>query len=344
VTVDPARRLLPVVRLAPAKVNLTLAILDRRPDGFHDLHSVMVPLDLADRLSLAVLPPGGDDTLHITGHDSGPVADNLVLRAIAAARRAARVEWGRQDQPPPLAARLDKRIPVAAGLAGGSSDAAATVDAALEAWGVALDEGARRACAARLGSDVPFFLAGGPALVEGRGERVTPLPWLRDADAAGDRPALLLVTPSCGISTPAAFAAFDDGARPGGGAARLASAHLAEELRGGLRVADLLVRASVLAAANDLAVAATVVEPGLVPFKRALLRLLKRPIGLSGSGPTHWALYPSHAEAAAAADAVRAAIDAGDLPAPGPRPPFVAAARVLASTPGRPADPLGSHA
>ncbi len=184
-TVDPARRLEPVIRLAPAKVNLTLAVLDRRADGFHDLHSVMVPLDLADRLSVAVLPPGGDDTLHITGYDPGPVADNLVLRAIAAARRAARPEWGRPDPPPPLAARLDKRIPVAAGLAGGSSDAAAAVDAALEAWGVTLDEDARRACAAGLGSDVPFFLAGGPALVEGRGERVTPLPWLRDADPGG---------------------------------------------------------------------------------------------------------------------------------------------------------------
>ncbi len=151
------------------------------------------------------------------------------------------------------------------------------------------------------------------------------------------------MTPSCGISTPASFAAFDAGARPGGGAARLASAHLAEELRRGLRVVDLLARASVLAGANDLAVAATVVEPGLVPFKRALLRLLKRPIGLSGSGPTHWALYPSLAEAATAADTVRAAIDAGDLPAPGPHPPFVAAARVLASAPGRPAGPDGSH-
>ena len=67
------------------------------------------------------------------------------------------------------------------------------------------------------------------------------------------------------------------------------------------------------------------------------------PVGQSGSGPTHWALYPSHAEAAAAAAAVRAAIEAGDLPGPGPQPPFVTAVRVLASTTGRPADPHGSH-
>jgi 4-diphosphocytidyl-2-C-methyl-D-erythritol kinase len=336
--IDPARRLEPVVRLAPAKVNLTLAVLDTRRDGFHDLHSVMVPLDLADRLSLAVLPPGGTDTLHVTGHDPGPLADNLVLRAITRARRAARPGWGRQEPPPPLAARLEKRIPVAAGLAGGSSDAAAAAEAALDAWGVVLDADARRALAEELGSDVPFFLAGGPALVEGRGERVTPLPWLRDADPGHDRPAILIVTPSCGVSTPAAFAAWDAGARPGMGAARLASAHLAEELRRGLRVADLLARAAVLAAANDLGPASAVVEPGLVPFRRALIRLLRRPVGVSGSGPTHWALYPSHAEAVAAAAVVQAAVDADDLPAPGPRAPFVAAARIVSSTLARAPD------
>ena len=329
---DPARRLAPILRLAPAKVNLTLAVLGTRPDGYHALHSVMVPVDLADRLSVSVLPPGASDTLHVDGFDAGPTADNLVLRAIAAARRAAAVEWGRPEPPPPLAARLEKRIPVAAGLAGGSSDAAAAVDAALEAWGVALDRDSRHRLAAGLGSDVPFFLAGGPALVEGRGEQVTPLAWLRDGDDAGDRPGLLLVTPSVGISTPAAFRAWDAGARAVGGAARLASAHLADELRTGLRVADVLVRASVMAAANDLAPAASVVEPALVPFRRALLRLLGRPVGLSGSGPTHWALYPSLAEASAAADGLRRSIAAGDLPSPGPRAPFVAATRVLART------------
>ncbi len=332
---DPARRLEPVVRLAPAKVNLTLAVLGTRPDGFHELHSVMVPLDLADRLSVAVLPPGREDSLHVTGFDPGiDAADNLVLRAIRATRRAAHPAWGRSEPPPALAARLEKRIPIAAGLAGGSSDAAAAVDAALDAWGVTLDPGARRALAAELGSDVPFFLAGGAALVEGRGERLSPLPWLRDADASHARPGLLVVTPSCGISTPAAFRAWDEGARVAGGAARLASQHLADELRRGqLRVVDLLARASVLAAANDLAPAAMIVEPGLVPFKRALLRLLGRPVGVSGSGPTHWALYPSHAEATVAADAVRAAIAAGDLPAPGQHEPSVTAARILAFQP-----------
>ena len=96
---DPSRRLEPVVRIAPAKVNLTLAVLGLRPDGFHDLHSIMVPVDHADRLSVSVAPPGGTDTLHVTGFDPGALADNLVLRAVAAARRAALPEWGRREPP-----------------------------------------------------------------------------------------------------------------------------------------------------------------------------------------------------------------------------------------------------
>jgi len=277
---------------------------------------------------VSVLPPGAPDSLHVDGFDPGPDADNLVLRAISTARRAAREAGFGPDVPPPLAARLEKRIPVAAGLAGGSSDAAAAMDAALEAWGVDLDPAARHALAASLGSDVPFFLAGGPALVEGRGERLTPLAWLKDA--TDDRPALLLVTPAMALSTPAVFRAWDGGAQAAGGAARLASEHLAGELRTGLRVVDLMARASVLAAANDLGPAAIAVEPALVPFKRALLRLLGRPVGLSGSGPTHWALYPSFGEASAAADRLHEAIAAGTLPSPGSREPFVAAARILA--------------
>lgn len=301
----------------------------------------MVPLDLADRISLAALPPGTADTLHVEGFDPGPASDNLVPRAIEVARRLARAEAG-PAAAFPLAARLDKRIPVAAGLAGGSSDAAAALDAALEAWGVDPGPGARVAGAAELGSDVAFFLAGGPALVEGRGERFAPLPWLRPAPgspagsaADPDRPGLLLVTPAIPVSTRAVFAAWDAGARVAGGAARLASEHLAHELRGGLRIADLLARASVLAAANDLAPAALVVEPSLVPFRRALLRVLGRPVGISGSGPTHWALYPSHTDAATAAERVRGAIAAGELPRPGGADPFVAATRILAPPPER---------
>ncbi|HET7726829.1 MAG TPA: hypothetical protein VFK54_05825 [Candidatus Limnocylindrales bacterium] len=325
---DAHRRLGPVVRLAPAKLNLTLAVLGRREDGFHALHSVMVPLSLADQLSLAPAPPGGVDSLHRTGLDAGPIEHDLVLRAIRHAREALpRGPFG-ADPAPPVAARLDKRIPVAAGLGGGSSDAAAALDAVLELWAADVETERRAAIAAEIGSDVPFFLARGPALVEGRGERVTPLAWLRPGEEA---PGVLLVTPAVRLPTPAVFAAYAAGHRAGG-AARLASEHLAAELRDGrLGTRDLLARAAVLASANDLAAAADAVEPGLLPFRRSLVRVLARPVGLSGSGPTHWALYPSLDAARAASDALHAALAAGRLALPGDAPPAIHAVSILAA-------------
>jgi 4-diphosphocytidyl-2-C-methyl-D-erythritol kinase len=316
---DPARRLTPVVRLASAKLNLTLAVVGRRPDGYHALHSVMVPLALADRLSLAA-SGAATDTLHVAGYDPGPPADDLVLRAIAAARAAVGPVGEPVSGPAPaLAARLEKRIPVAAGLAGGSSDAAAALDGAIEAWAAELGPEARLEVAAALGSDVPFFLAGGIALVEGRGERVTPLPSVH-----GPAPGVLLVTPDVRVPTPSVFAAFAAGHRPATlGAARAASEHLVAELSRGLGSRALLERAGVLAAANDLVPATATVAPDLVSFRRALFRLLGRPIGQSGSGPTLWALYASLDEAADAADAARAALAHGRLPAGGS--PFVIA-------------------
>jgi len=322
---DPTQRLTPVVRLAPAKLNLTLAVVGRRDDGYHSLHSVMVPLALADRLSLAILP-AGDDTLHVTGFDPGPADRNLALRAIALARStlaSARIPT------PPLAVRLDKRIPVAAGLAGGSSDAVAALDGALEAWSAELDAEQRFAIAARLGSDVPFFLSGGPALVEGRGERVTPLHGIRGQhDEAPEPPGVLLVTPRVPARTADVFAAWSNGAMAEPGVARRTSEHFASEFGAGLTVRALVERAGVLASANDLWPAATVVVPGILPLRRALTRLLRRPIGLSGSGPTLWALYPSAVEAATAADAVLAAIDDASIRPSGGEPPFVAATTI----------------
>jgi 4-diphosphocytidyl-2-C-methyl-D-erythritol kinase len=320
---DPTRRLAPVVRLAPAKLNLTLAVIGRRPDGFHILHSVFVPLGLADRLSLS--PVGaGPDTLHVAGFDAGPLQDNLVLRAVAATRFAVGGGWpGGPGPAPSLAARLDKQIPVAAGLAGGSSDAAAALDGSLEAWGAEIEPDARHAIAARLGSDVPFFLAASPALVEGRGESVVPLLGLQAS------PGVLLVTPAIAVSTPEVFSIFDGLGGRGNGSTRMSSAHLAEELRSGLGAADLVARAGVLTVANDLLQSAFVLVPELVAFRRGLTRLLARPIGLSGSGPTLWALYPSEAEAAVAADAVRVAVRDGRLTAPGSAAPFVTATTIV---------------
>jgi 4-diphosphocytidyl-2-C-methyl-D-erythritol kinase len=331
VTEDPSRRLTPVVRLAPAKLNLTLAIVGRRPDGYHALHSVMVPLALADRLSLAPDPSAqARDTIRTEGFDPGPAEHNVVLRAIEATRRAARGHL--PGAPPALAVRLDKRIPVAAGLAGGSSDAAAAIDGALEAWGLseALGSDERSALAASVGSDVPFFLAASPALVEGRGERVTPLHGLR-LTASEEPPGILLVTPAVPTHTAAVFAAWAAGAMGEPAVVRRTSEHFASEFGAGLSAKQFLERAGVLASANDLMPAAATVVEGLVPFRRALTRLLGRPIGLSGSGPTLWALYPSVDEAELAAASVRAAIGTGSVNAPGDDAPFVAATTILQS-------------
>jgi 4-diphosphocytidyl-2-C-methyl-D-erythritol kinase len=330
-----AASLHPVVRLAPAKLNLTLAVLGRRPDGYHDLHSVMAPLALADRLSLA-RAAGTVDSLHVVdGTDAhatlDPAGFDSVLAGIAEARRVV----GRGADTFALAVRLEKRIPVAAGLAGGSSDAAAAIDGALEAWGASVDAADRRRAAAATGSDVPFFLAGGVALVEGRGERVTPL-----AGIAGDPPGVVLVTPAVGTSTRAAFAAFDSdpAAAPANrGSTRLSSEHLAAELSPGhppLRAAGLVTRAGVLAVANDLAPAADSLVPGLRALRRQLTRLLGTPIGLSGSGPTLWALYPALGNAEAAADRVREAHREGSLDCPGTGAPFVSAT-TIDTGPGR---------
>jgi 4-diphosphocytidyl-2-C-methyl-D-erythritol kinase len=357
VSADPTRHLGPVVRLAPAKLNLTLAVLGLRPDGHHDLHSIMVPLAFGDILTLA-LSGGGEDSLHVEGLDPGPAADNLILRAVAETRRVVGAGWGDDGvaaasgrgpatgaggrAAPALAARLEKRIPVAAGLGGGSSDAAAAMVGAAEAWGAELVDPVRLELAARLGSDVPFFLATRAAIVEGRGERVDPVRGI-----VGTQPGVLLVTPSIAVSTAAVFAAFDAGARPADrGATAASSMHLAGEVQRGLHADRLLDRAGVLASANDLAAATAAVVPAIVGLRRGLARVLGRPIGQSGSGPTLWALYPSAEDAAAGAALVDAALEAGTLPTVGPGRPTViatafAAGRDAERPPGDDADGEG---
>ncbi len=171
---------------AHAKINLTLEILGRRDDGFHALRSVMVPIALGDELAFA------PSTRFSFVCDRGDLAsENLVERAFAQAGLAHA----------PVAASLRKRIPVGAGLGGGSSDAAAVLTAAMAG---AFGPAAARdwvADARALGSDVPFFLAGGPALVEGTGERVTalgsPPPWW-----------VVLVVPAVHVATGPAYAAL----------------------------------------------------------------------------------------------------------------------------------------
>jgi 4-diphosphocytidyl-2-C-methyl-D-erythritol kinase len=169
---------------APAKVNLTLEILARRADGYHALRSVMVPVALCDALAFAPA-----ERFAFSCDPPSLAEGNLVLRALA------RIE--RDDAT--LAVHLRKHIPVGAGLGGGSSDAAAVLRAAMEGAFGAMPARDWLADARALGSDVPFFLADAPALVEGTGERVTALgaapPWW-----------VVLAVPPVHVSTADAYA------------------------------------------------------------------------------------------------------------------------------------------
>ncbi|HEX7613540.1 MAG TPA: 4-(cytidine 5'-diphospho)-2-C-methyl-D-erythritol kinase [Candidatus Limnocylindrales bacterium] len=301
-----------IVRFAPAKLNLTLAVLGRRDDGYHSLHSIMVPLLLGDALTIEVSPgAAAGDMLRVSGLPVSPAEDNLVLRAIVAVRAALAREHPRASADlPPLSVRLVKRIPVAAGLGGGSSDAAAAIEAALAAWQTTLAPAAKAALAASLGSDVPFFLSQRAAVITGRGEFVEPLP-----DMASEPPAVLLVTPGLPISTPAVFEAYAAGARPADPARALGiSESLAADLRAGMTAAALLQEAQELAAANDLLPAAISVAPELEVFIRKLEKLVGRPVCQSGSGPTQWVMYSTLAEARKAVRMVRLAVARGNLP------------------------------
>ena len=161
-----------VVEISPAKVNLGLKILRRRPDGFHDIVSVLQTVDLCDRLVFTPAAPG--ETLVRADRPDVPAGpENLVYRAVEILRRATGARNG-------VRVDLVKRIPAGAGLGGGSSNAATALRALDRLWGTCLGPERLASLAAELGSDVPFFLTGGTAVVTGRGERIRPVDWEGD--------------------------------------------------------------------------------------------------------------------------------------------------------------------
>jgi len=179
--------------LAFAKVNLTLHVLGRRPDGYHEMRSLMVPISLADELEVVVGAP--EDAISVPGRPDLEGPDNLCLRAVRAFRRHV-------APVPGVLVRLDKRIPTAAGLGGGSSDAAAVLRVLAREAGVDVDAPRLAAAALEVGSDVPFFLRSEPALAAGRGEVLSPAPPLPD-----ELP-LVLLHPPFGVSAGEAYAAL----------------------------------------------------------------------------------------------------------------------------------------
>jgi len=250
-----ARRL---VISAAAKVNLALEVLSKRPDGYHEIATVMQAVDLSDRLTLEDAP-----TIEVCTSAPGVPTDerNLAYRAAAALQGAAKVERGARIT-------LDKRIPVAAGLGGGSTDAAATLAGLNRLWQLQWPAERLEELAVGLGMDVPFFLRGGAALGTGRGERLTEIP----SAALG----LVLVNPRFPVSTAATYGRVTPAMYSDGGRARTMAEALAR--RGAGRVAASLY--------NGLELAARQGYPQIAQMKAALIAAGALGAMMSGSGPT----------------------------------------------------------
>jgi 4-diphosphocytidyl-2-C-methyl-D-erythritol kinase len=263
---------------APAKINLFLRVLGRRPDGYHELETLIVPIELADRLEIhAHSDPTQFRTLALSLEVTGvphlvrgvPVDDsNLVLRAARSLADAVGVR-GFAD------ITLEKRVPTGAGLGGGSADAAATLRALNELWDCGLHDAALEEVGQTVGSDVPALLADGAAVARGRGERVEPVqvPSLE----------LALVTFPFGISTAEAFGWWDeDGGRTGPDPEPALAAAMAGVPEG---LGNLLY--------NDLEAVVLQRRPAIRRAKDRLLAAGAAGVVMCGSGPTLAALLPS---------------------------------------------------
>jgi 4-diphosphocytidyl-2-C-methyl-D-erythritol kinase len=196
---------------APAKLNLFLDVLGRRPDGYHELETLLVPVRLYDSLTFSASKPdtrggAGAIFLRVSAPPTVPSSaasqepiptgpENLVIRALELLRERSGCALGAN-------VHLIKRIPAAAGLGGGSTDAAAALKAGNRGWGIGWSQVRLADLAGELGSDVPFFLESGPAICRGRGERIERVP-----DAM--RFHFVVVKPPAGLATSRVYQAWD---------------------------------------------------------------------------------------------------------------------------------------
>ncbi len=254
-----------ITEKAPAKINLTLDVIGKRIDGYHDVEMIMTMVDLADRIELSEVRHTNIDVLCNAGHI--PTDDrNLCYKAANALRNHLHINTGVQIN-------IDKHIPVAAGLAGGSSDAAATLRGLNRLWnlGLSIDELAH--IGASVGSDVPFCVYGGTAIARGRGEIIehieSPPPcWV------------VLAKPPIGVSTAEIYGAFDLG-----GVERHPSA---------LKMREAIQSQSMRSVCNQLGNVLESVTLELYPevkyLKEQMVRFGANGVLMSGSGPTVFAL------------------------------------------------------
>jgi 4-diphosphocytidyl-2-C-methyl-D-erythritol kinase len=259
---------------AAAKINLTLRVIGRRADGYHDLESLVVFAEVADKLTLQ---PSADDLLEVSGPfagKSGAVADNLVLKALSAVRqRVIGLEGGRF--------LLEKNIPVAAGLGGGSADAAAALRLIARANAIALDDQRLLEAARAVGADVPVCFDRRPRIMRGVGELLSPPLELPELPA-------VLVNPGVALATREVFGKFIGGLGEG-------------ELTEAPHEFDALIE-YLSHHGNDLTAAAMACAPVVAEVLAALKKLPgARLVRMSGSGSSCFALFATQREAAAAA-------------------------------------------
>jgi 4-diphosphocytidyl-2-C-methyl-D-erythritol kinase len=267
-----------VVVWAPAKVNLYLEVLGKRPDGYHEIASVMVAVSLYDTLVIKE-ESSGAVSLRCDHPGLSTNPDNLVLRAATLLKQRGRCPRG-------AALHLVKRIPLAAGLAGGSSDAAAALAGLNRLWHLGLENQELAALGAELGSDVPFFFATPAAWCTGRGERVTPL-------ALGKTLLLVLLCPAVGLATADVYRGVSLPARPASGT----------EIQQALAAGDAAAVGRLLH--NRLQPVAERLCPAVAEGYARLKA--QGPAGqlMSGSGTSLFALCRDAAEAARVAQALR---------------------------------------
>ena len=258
---------------SPAKVNLHLEVLEKRPDGYHEIQSLLQKIDLSDEVEVR----GGGEGIRLAAEGEAIPAgmDNLACRAAELFCRRAGVTEN-------LGIRVRKRIPVAAGLGGGSSNAAAVLDSLNDLFRTGLSRESLMEMGSRLGSDVPFFLFGKPALARGRGEKLS-------AVDLPERLGFLLLVPPFRISTPWAYETFD----------RLTGGRRKE----GTRLKDSYSSLGELLPVlkNDLEIPALSRYPEIGRMKEGLLGAGAKGALMSGSGPVTYGLFPSKREAEEAA-------------------------------------------
>lgn len=249
---------------APAKVNLILRIVGRRPDGYHDLEMVMVPLSLADEIVLTKIPSGIEFSMEGLSDFGMAPEKNLVFKAAKLLAEQVHIDDG-------VRILLKKRVPLAAGLGGGSSDAAATLKGLNLLWNLGWSNAKLASLGVRLGADVPFFCFEGPAFVEGIGDRVLPYKDFPELS-------MILVNPSFAVSTPWAYKQWDLQLTKGGPNVRVRPI-----FKGFSDVTQSLH--------NDLETVTVPAHPEIAEIKTRLIELGASGALMSGSGPTVFGVF-----------------------------------------------------